>query len=147
MVGWDNRGQSAHSRTLLGSRPLTQRPFRRRAAAKAGTAVHNSSTPGTSRAEMCTWMPGFRAKQAPDRRLVPTAPGEDRKYSKEKETFRRSTGSAGRRTEGEKPLFCTQQGWLGRHLSGKQPVKDGGVCRVIGPSPGKAGTVIPPPYP
>ena len=36
--------------------------------------------------------------------------------------------------KGEKSLFCTYQGWLERHLAGKQPVKVGGVCRVIGTS-------------
>lgn len=33
--------------------------------------------------------------------------------------------------EGKIPLFCTQRGWFGRHLSEKQQVKDGGACRVI----------------
>ncbi len=47
------------------------------------------------------------------------------------EGFMAGTGGAGGRTEGKKPLFFTHYGWLGRHQSGKQPVKDGGVCRVI----------------
>jgi len=45
---------------------------------------------------------------------------------------------------GKSPLFCGQRGWLELFLAGKQPVKDGGVCRVIGPSPGEAGAVSSP---
>ena len=37
-----------------------------------------------------------------------------------------------RACEGQKAhFFCVQRSWLWRHLSEKQQVKDGGVCRVI----------------
>ena len=138
MVGRGNRGMTPHSRMVFSIRQPIQRPSRRSTAADVGTAAHNLCIPGNSRAEMCAWMPGLRAKQAPGQRLIRAAPGEDRRCSGKKEAFRRSTGSAGGHREGEKPHYCTQQCWLGRHLARKQPVKDGGVCRVIGPSPGEA---------
>ena len=63
--------------------------------------------------------------------FIQAATGEDWQHFVEKEAFALENGGAGGRTEGKKPLFFTHYGWLGRHQSGKQPVKDGGVCRVI----------------
>lgn len=48
-----------------------------------------------------------------------------------KRAYKRKKGGVGKRTRGKKPLFCVQRSWLWRHLSEKQQVKDGGVCRVI----------------
>ena len=133
MVGGESRGMTPHSSTEFGGRQLIQRPFRRSTAADVGTAVHNSSALGIPSTELCAWMPELRAKQTPEPEAYPGYTGRrSAVFRGAQEAFRRENGGASGRKKGKKPLFCTQQGWLGRHLSGKQPVKDGGVCRVIG---------------
>ena len=131
MVVGESRGMTPHSSTEFGGRQLIQRPFRRSTAADVDTAAHNRFTTGTIRTEMCAWTPGFRAKQSLGTDFFRAAPGEDQHCFGRKEAFRRATGGAGGRKKGKKPLFFTQQGWLWRHLSEKQQVKDSGVCRVI----------------
>ena len=137
MVGGESRGMTPHSSTLLSMQPI-QRPFKRSTAADVGTATHNLRAPGTSERRYVLRCRVSGQKHLQVLGLIRAAPGKDQHCFGEKEAFRRASGGAGGRKEGEKPLFCTQQGWFGRHLSGKQPVKDGGVCRVIGPSPGEA---------
>ena len=78
MAGRDNRGMTAHNRILLGSRQPIRRPFRRRSAADVGTAAHNRCSPGTSRAEMCAWMPGSPGETGSRSDLIRAIPGEDR---------------------------------------------------------------------
>ena len=112
-------------------RQLILQTFWQHTVTEAGEAVQSIRSPRTFRAKLCAWTPGFRAKQSPGTDFFRAAPGEDQHCFGRKEAFRRATGGAGGRKKGKKPLFFTPQGWLGRHLSGKQPVKDGGVCRVI----------------
>ena len=53
MVGKNNRGMTAHNGTMVDDRQLIQETFGESAAEKAVAAVHNSCSPGPSRAEMC----------------------------------------------------------------------------------------------
>lgn len=98
---------------------------------KAVAAVHNSCSPGTFMAELCACMPGFRAKRSPDLDLIQAAQGIIWLYSGSKEGLQAKNGSIDGRVRDKKPLFFVQLGLLGQHSPGKQPVKDGGVCRVI----------------
>ena len=133
MTGKDNCTTAAHGGALFGSET----------ADPAGILAVCSRRSGRSSTEQpCSW--GFQGRTVC---LDAGAPGETVSgawglsglhrakigcISGVQEAFRWSTGGAGGRKKSKKPLFCAQQGWLGRHLSGKQPVKDSGVCRVIG---------------
>lgn len=94
-------------------------------------AVHNSSTPGTSWAEMCAWMPGFRAKLSLDSDLIRAVAGKVWLYSGAKEGLQAKNGSVDGRVRGVKAPFFRTARLTWQHSAGKQPVKGGGVCRVI----------------
>ena len=131
-----------HSSTEFGGRQLIQRPFRRSTAADVDTAAHNRFTTGTIRTEMCAWMPGFRAKLSLDSDLIRAVAGKVWLYSGAKEGLQAKNGSVDGRVRGVKAPFFRTARLTWQHSAGKQPVKGGGVCRVIGPSPGEADTVI-----
>ena len=59
-----------------------------------------------------------------------------------KKGIQAKNGSVDGRVRGVKAPFFRTARLTWQHSAGKQPVKGGGVCRVIGPSPGEADTVI-----
>ena len=131
MVGGENRGMTPHSRTLLCSRQLIQETFVESATEKVVAAVHNSCSPGTFMAELCACMPGFREKLSPDLDLIRAAPGIIWLYSGAKEGLQAKNGSVDGCVRGVKAPFFRTARLTWQHSAGKQPVKGGGVCRVI----------------
>ena len=85
MAGKDNCTTAAHGGTMFDDRQPIQETFGESVAEKAVAAVHNSCTPGASRAELCAWMPGLRTKLSPDSDLIRTATGKNGWYLKRKE--------------------------------------------------------------
>ena len=77
MTGKDNCKTAAHGGTMLDDRQPIQETFGESAAEKAVATVHNSCSPGTSRAEPCACMPGFRAKLSPGSALTRAAAGKE----------------------------------------------------------------------
>ena len=130
-MGGESRGMTPHSSTEFGGRQLIQRPFRRSTAADVDTAAHNRFTTGTIRAEMCAWMPGFRAKLSLDSDLIRAVAGKVWLYSGAKEGLQAKNGSVDGRVRGVKAPFFRTARLTWQHSAGKQPVKGGGVCRVI----------------
>ena len=85
VAGKGNCTTAAHGGTLFGSETANAENIRRSAVAEVVIAVHNSCTPGASRAELCAWMPGIRTKLSPGSCLSRAAPGENGWYFNRKE--------------------------------------------------------------
>ena len=131
MVGRDNCTTAAHSRTGFDSRQPIQWRCLQYAATEADTAAHNRFTPGPSRSGDVCLDAGFPGETLSGLGSYPGCTRRRLEVFRGKRGFRRAKGGVGRRTRDKKPLFFVQLGLLGQHSPGKQPVKDGGVCRVI----------------
>ena len=108
MVGKDNCSTAAHGGTMVDNRQPIQETFGESTAEKAVAAVHNRCSPGPFRAELCAWMPSFRAKRSPDSDLIRAATGIIWLYSGSKEGIRAKNSSVDGHVRGKKaPFFRT----------------------------------------
>ena len=102
MMGKDNCSTAAHGWTMVDNRQPIQETFGESTAEKAVAAVHNRCSPEPFRAELCAWMPRFRAKCSPDSDLIRAATGIIGLYSGAKEGIQAKNGSVDGRVRGVK---------------------------------------------
>ena len=136
-MGRDNRGMAAHSGRMF---DCTQTPSRHSVKARQQNGHSSTEQPCSQNLQngIVCLDAGSPGKTGSRPVSSPGCTGRRSALFRGKRGVQAVNRRPGGHKEGEKPHYCTQQGWLGRHLSGKQPVKDSGVCRVIGPSPGEA---------
>lgn len=132
VAGKGNCTTAAHSRTGFDSRQPIQWRCLQYAATEAGTAAHNRFTPGPSRSGVVCLDTGFPGETLSRLGPYPGCTGRRAAVSlaKRKHSDGQKAVLAGVRGA-KSPFFRGQRSWLGRHLSEKQQVKDGGVCRVM----------------